>query len=129
MGATNEIKETNLSLQLDDKQCPQCQQVFTQAEIDNQNYEVWFDTTNDVRLTPISELTEDAYYKPFGRTGYEFTIWIRSIEHECCPATELCKGCYQRFLTEKMTEINDNHYCSPCHQELTDQEIRKENHE
>ena len=85
MGATNQIKETNLSLQLDDKQCPQCQQPFTQAEIDNQNYEVWFDTTNDVKLTPMAELKDDAYYYPNGRTGYELTIWIRSIEHEICP--------------------------------------------
>jgi len=33
----------------------------------------------------MEKLTEDAYYKPFGRTGYELTIWIRSIEHEECP--------------------------------------------
>ena len=85
MGATNQIKGTNLSLQLDDKQCPQCQQVFTKQDIEDRNWECWFDTTNDVRLIPMSELTEDAYYKPFGRTGYEFTIWIRSIEHEICP--------------------------------------------
>ena len=35
MGATNGIKGTNLSLQLEGKECPQCQQVFTQQEIDN----------------------------------------------------------------------------------------------
>jgi len=94
MGATNQIKGTNLSLQLEGKECPQCQQKFTQQEIDNENYEVWFDTTNDVRLIPMEKLTEDAYYKPFGRTGYELTIWIRSIEHEICP--------------EKIKETNPN---------------------
>ncbi len=48
MGATNQIKGTNLSLQLDDKKCPQCNQLFTQQEIDDRNFDIWFDTTNDV---------------------------------------------------------------------------------
>lgn len=85
MGATNQIKETNISLQLEDKICPQCQQPFTQLEIKNQNYDIWFDTSNDVRLIPMEDLKDDNYYKPFGRTGYELTIWIRIIEHEYCP--------------------------------------------
>ena len=129
MGATNEIKETNVSLQLTDKKCSQCQQKFTKTEINDQNFDIWFDTTNDVRLIPMEELTEDAYYKPFGRTGYELTIWIRSIEHEICPDTELCKGCDNRFLTEKMEYIEydtklgnvDEYYCSPCYQQITNQ--------
>ena len=85
MGATNLIKETNISLQLEGKECSQCSQKFTEKEIDDKNYDIWFDTSNDVKLIPVEELTEDSYYKPFGRTGYELTIWIRSIEHEDCP--------------------------------------------
>lgn len=88
MGATNQIKGTNISLQLEGKICPQCSQTFTQQEIDKNNYDIWFDITNDVKLTPMKELKDDAYYKPFGRTGYELTIWIRSIEHEYCPEKE-----------------------------------------
>ena len=91
MGATNRIKGTNISLQLEGKQCPQCQQPFTQAEIDDRNFDIWFDTTNDVRLIPMEELKNDSYYKPFGRTGYELTIWIRSIEHEICPEKDTNK--------------------------------------
>jgi hypothetical protein len=85
MGATNQIKGANISLRLEGKICPQCQKPFTQTDLDDNNYDIWFDTTNDVKLTPMEELKEDAYYKPFGRTGYELTIWIRSIEHEICP--------------------------------------------
>ena len=100
MGATNEIKETNISLQLAGKICPQCQQPFTQQDIDNQNYDIWFDTTNDVKLIEMEKIEEkmsrlelakfnDQYwnmlYYPFGRTGYQLTIWIRAIEHEYCP--------------------------------------------
>lgn len=89
MGATNEIKGTNLSLQLTDKQCAQCQQTFTQSEIDERNYDVWFDTTNDVELIPVEQLQNDPQrYYPNGRTGYQLTIWIRSIEHEYCPDKE-----------------------------------------
>ena len=85
MGATNQIKGTNLSLQLNDKKCPQCQQQFTPEELDKENYDIWFDTTNDVGLIPMEELKDTTYYFPFGRTGYQLTIWIRSIEHENCP--------------------------------------------
>ena len=97
MGATNQIKGTNISLQLTDKQCPQCQQIFTQQEIDDRNFDIWFDTTNDVSLIPMEELAKKTameslsteYFKqlyfPFKRDGYQLTIWIRSIEHEICP--------------------------------------------
>ena len=64
MGATNQIKETNISLQLEGKICPQCQQPFTQADLDEQNYNIWFDTTNDVRLISMEELKEDTNYIP-----------------------------------------------------------------
>jgi len=85
MGATNEIKGTNITLKLVDLTCPQCSQKFTEQEIKDRNFYLWWDTSNDVKLIPMEELKEDSYYKPFGRTGYELTIWIRSIEHESCP--------------------------------------------
>jgi hypothetical protein len=40
MGATNQIKGTNISLQLEGKECSQCQQVFTKQEINEQNYDI-----------------------------------------------------------------------------------------
>ena len=101
MGATNEIKETNISLQLTDKKCSQCQQKFTKEEITDRNYDIWFDTTNDVKLVEMEKLSKkferehglrdfnenffNLIYYPFGKTGYQFSIWIRSIEHENCP--------------------------------------------
>lgn len=103
MGSTNQIKETNLSLQLAGKECPQCNQTFTQEEINDGNYDVWFDTTNDVKLIEMKEISEklsplslkgfndqwwNLLYYPFGRSGYQFSIWIRSIEHENCPDKE-----------------------------------------
>ena len=120
MGATNEIKGTNISLQLDDKICSLCQQPFTKEEINDRNYNLWFDTTNDVRLIPMEELKNDSYYKPCGRTGYELTIWIRSIEHRDCPTVKECQKCYTTFLEEKMIETEDSDfYCQPCYKQIT----------
>ena len=91
MGATNGIKGTNISLQLEGKICPQCQQPFTKADLKDENYDIWFDTTNDVSLIPMSEVKHSNLYFPFGPTGYQLTIWIRSIEHENCPDREEVK--------------------------------------
>lgn len=55
MGATNEIKGTNITQQLEDKQCPQCSQPFTQQDLEERNFDVWFDTTNDVKLIPMEK--------------------------------------------------------------------------
>ena len=116
MGATNQIKETNISLQLEGKECPRCQEVFIKQEIDAENYEVWFDTTNDVKLIEMKKIEDkmdrvklakfndeywDLLYYPFGRTGYQFSIWIRSIEHEDCPEIKENKT--------NISEINTNH--------------------
>jgi len=119
MGATNEIKGTNISLQLEDKQCPQCQQVFTKQEIDDRNFDIWFDTSNDVELKPISEVKDNNLYFPSQRTGYYLSIWIRSIEHEYCPDTEICKRCDEKLLTEKMKEFKGDYYCSPCYKQIS----------
>jgi len=100
MGATNQIKGTNISLQLEGKICPQCEQPFTRTDLEDNNYDIWFDTTNDVKLIEMKEIESkfdksrleqfndqywDLLYYPFGKSGYQFSIWIRSIEHEYCP--------------------------------------------
>jgi len=85
MGATNNIKGSNITLKLAGLDCAQCLQKFTEQEISDRNFDLWFDTTNDVKLTPMEEVKDDKYYFPFGRKGYQLTIWIRSIEHKDCP--------------------------------------------
>jgi len=99
MGATNEIKGTNITLKLADLNCSQCLQKFTEQEITNENFELWFDTSNDVKLIALKDLKDDAYYKPFGRKGYQLTIWIRSVEHQDCPKEDCncddgCEACH-----------------------------------
>ncbi len=140
MGATNQIKGTNLSLQLDDKKCPQCNQLFTQQEIDDRNFDIWFDTTNDVSLIPMEELAKKStreslsteyfrrLYFPFRHDGYQFTIWIRSIEHECCPDTEKCQGCYEKFRTNQLKEKEGYWWCKPCQPSagFTEKEVKHE---
>jgi len=124
MGATNNIKGSNITLKLVGLDCPQCLQKFTEQEITDENFELWFDTTNDVKLTPMEEVKDDKYYFPFGRKGYQLTIWVRSIEHSYCPDSslfEICEDCDERFLKEKMKELQEgDYYCKPCYQQIKD---------
>jgi len=51
MGTTDEIKETNIGQALIGKTCEQCNKTFTNKDIcDYNNWEVQFDTSNDVKL-------------------------------------------------------------------------------
>ena len=82
MGATNQIKETNIGHALIGKKCSQCNREFVDKEIltDN-NWGIDFDTSNDVIL-------EDNKIKGY---GYNLTIWIRNVYHENCDDTKELK--------------------------------------
>lgn len=75
MGATNNIKDTNITLKLVGLPCANCWQKFTMQDIDSENYDLYFDTTNEVELKKFIN-------------GYYFSIRIRSIEHLDCPEKE-----------------------------------------
>ncbi len=86
MGATNQIKGTNITLKLREINCCNCSQKFTEEDIQEENFDLWFDTTNDVKLPTMAEVVKEAnYYFPNRIAGYQLTIWIRSIEHQNCP--------------------------------------------
>lgn len=123
MGATNNLKESNITLKLADLDCSRCSQQFTEQEVKDDNYELWFDTTNDVQLIPMSELKEHDYYFPTGRKGYQLTIWIRSIEHQACPNTETCEGCWRNCLSKQIQEYKESFYCPACYQKITNPEF------
>jgi hypothetical protein len=75
MGATNEIKETNIGQALIGKTCERCDKNFTRKDIcEDNNWAVDFDTSNDVELV-------DNEIKGY---GYNLTIWIRNAYHEDC---------------------------------------------
>jgi hypothetical protein len=74
MGTTNNIKETNITTELRELDCSNCSQPFTEADIQEQNFDLWFDTTNDVNLVPMSEAKATNLYFPTGRKGYHFSI-------------------------------------------------------
>jgi formylmethanofuran dehydrogenase subunit E len=116
MGITNNIKETNIITELSYLSCDQCSQPFTEQEIKEQNFDLWWDTTNDVNLVPMSAVTTTNLYFPSGRKGYQLSIWVRSIEHRYCASHlfEICEDCDERFLKEKVKESQGNYYCEPC---------------
>ena len=78
MGATNNIKDTNITLKLVGLECSQCQQNFTEQEINEENFELWLDTSQEVGL-------EKCYNSQGLRKGWMLTIWIRNVEHLDCP--------------------------------------------
>lgn len=79
MGTTSEIKETNIGSGLIGKTCSRCDKKFTEKDIcEDSNWEVQFDTSNDVKL-------EENKVKGY---GYNLTIWIRNAYHEFCDEAE-----------------------------------------
>jgi hypothetical protein len=131
--------------------CSHCSQKFTEKEIEDRNFDIWFDTSNDVKLIEMKKIEEkfpdvkwegegrmkmrdfnkdywDLLYCPFGREGYQFSIWIRSIEHENCPTVMKCENCYGKFLEKELTADNEwgmSYYCPPCWKERN----KETNHE
>lgn len=84
MGATNDIKESNITLKLVGLACDNCKQKFTQWDMKAENYELWFDTSNEVELIEMTKTCIEFQY-PFRKKGYLLSIWIRSLEHKDCP--------------------------------------------
>src|SRR5436305_282406 len=79
MGSTTSIKETNIGASLIGKTCDDCSKIITQKDaLENNNWQVEFDTSNDVKL-------EDNKIKGY---GYNLTIWIRNAYHENCHDAE-----------------------------------------
>jgi len=72
MGTSNNIKDSNITSKLMDLTCEKCSQQFTKEDIEEENFDFYFDTSNDVKLEKLSK-------------GYSFSIWVRSIEHKDCP--------------------------------------------
>lgn len=111
MGATNEIRGTNITLKLADLNCSQCEEKFTEQEIAEENFNLWFDTSNDVELEKLSK-------------GYCLSIWVKSIEHLDCQL-ETCEKCWEQFPSKLMKELEDNRYCPSCYYDEINFEILK----
>lgn len=79
MGATTEIKETNIGQALINKECDRCNEKITEKDIcEDNNWGVDFDTSNGVKI-------EDNQIKGY---GYNITIWLRNVYHEDCDGAE-----------------------------------------
>jgi len=83
--------------------CSQCQFYLTEQDIGRENYSFWFsDYANEI-------IKEDTFY------GANF--WLKGVDHLECPETETCEDCDERFLKERMKELQDDYYCKPCYQQ------------
>jgi hypothetical protein len=90
--------------------CWQCKQPISEQDISEKNYQLWVsDYANDIRK---SEFFSGRLNRNL--TAYSLTFWLKGIEHEYCPETETCEGCYERFLTSTMKEFEGDYYCLSC---------------
>jgi len=87
--------------------CSQCQFYLTEQDIGRENYSFWFsDYSNEI-------VKEGSFY------GANF--WLKGVDHLECPETETCEDCDERFLKEKMKELQEgDYYCEPCYQQIKD---------
>ena len=105
---------------LKDFSCPQCKQVISERDITEKNYQLWVsDYANDISK---SEFFADRLGRNL--TCYSLTFWLKGVEHEICPDTEVCEGCYERFLVTNMKEFNGDYYCLFC--QVADEEVKHE---
>ena len=117
MKATN-INQTEIKDHIKGKKCDKCKQKFTDEELKDNNYSVWFDNDNDeINLTRIE-------------SGHRLEINIARITHEWdekyptvydCPSVETCHDCggtHRATETEKGIgeDEKDNNYCKTCYQ-------------
>jgi len=99
---------------------------------ENDNWDLWWDTSNDVRITNKND------------KDFVLNIWVRDITHKQyaisldkrplfnCPYVEKCQTCSKKELVSEMkyieynekTEEGDEYYCFPCYQARTDKEIK-----
>ena len=98
MGSTQDIKETNIGQGLINKTCGQCNKKFTEKDVcQDNNWEVEFDTSNDVELT---ENKVKGY-------GYNLTIWIRNIYHSYCDDAELAEKSEKTMGGKEWKELGE----------------------
>ncbi|RHZ37543.1 hypothetical protein [endosymbiont GvMRE of Glomus versiforme] len=117
MGASTNYRDINIHNHLLNLACGQCGQKFTGQDISEDNFSLWWDTSNDIEFKPLTN-------------GWHWLgVWVRDITHKLitserygaydCPDIEHCQRCFEKFLTEDLTLIKDGHYCSKCVKEVS----------
>lgn len=121
MGATNQVQDTNIGLYLAKIKCSQCQQVFSTQDLKENNFDLWWDNSNDIEFKESGSwywfgcLVRDFTHKQKSYTNYQ----LEDKYYFACPDTERCQGCYNKFLAEQVKEFDDYYYCQPCYQQIT----------
>ena len=95
---------------LKDFSCWQCKQTISEQDIQQKNYQFWVsDYANEVEK---SEFFSDRLNRNL--TCYNLTFWLKGVEHEYCPDTEVREGCCKRDLIVNIKEFNGDYYCLSC---------------
>ena len=106
MGTSNKIQDTNLEITR--FKCSQCQQPFTNQDKKNDNWDLWWDISNEVKIDEIWP----------NDNGFSLSIWVRDITHKQyatglnnrpllnCPNVEKCLECSKKSLVSEMKYID-----------------------
>jgi len=70
MGASTNYKDINIHNYLRELKCSQCRQAFTEQDLKEENWSLWWDTSNDIEL------------KKLGRGWHWLGVNIRDITHK-----------------------------------------------
>jgi hypothetical protein len=105
---------------LKDFRCPQCKQAISEQDLNEKNYQLWVsDYANEVEKSEFFSARLNR-----NLTCYNLTFWLKGVEHEICPDTEVCESCWERFLTANMKEFKGDYYCLPC--QAASEEVKHE---
>jgi len=109
MGSSLKIQDTNLDITK--FSCSQCSQSFTLQDKANDNWDLWWDTSNEAKIDEIWP----------NNNGFTLSIWIRDITHKFwvpensprgyyeCPELLRCEECRQIIPTGNL--------CANCQKE------------
>jgi hypothetical protein len=99
MGASTNYRDINIHNYLREFKCSQCSQTFTEQDLKENNWSLWWDTSNDIE------------FKPLGNNWHWLGVNIKDITHKFrgdynCPEILCCWDCGKI--------IPAGHLCSDC---------------
>ncbi|RHZ37512.1 hypothetical protein [endosymbiont GvMRE of Glomus versiforme] len=70
MGASTNYRDINIHNYLRELDCSQCSQPFTEQDLKEDNFSLWWDTSNDIE------------FKPLGRNWHWLGVIVKDITHK-----------------------------------------------
>ncbi|RHZ35947.1 hypothetical protein [endosymbiont GvMRE of Glomus versiforme] len=96
---------------------PGCGLFIDDKDIETKNYQLWVsDYANDIDKTSLIS----------GQSCYSLNFWLRAVDHQECPESERCQGCWEKFRMNELKGKNDNWWCQDCQPTAFKKEVKHE---